>query len=262
MRKYLTIFAVIFALSIYVSVMDQHIANQAAQLGTQPPNAPASPSAHDSYTEGNAKAPQLRSSGWYGFFAWPNGVTAWAIILTLLAIAEQTKQTAKAAVATEASVESGKDAAKRQLRAYLVVTIGGAVYQEREKGIRFAAHPMLTNTGQTPAHNVKVLAKAEIFPVPLPKDTSLSEIGDDLGETILGVNQPANMNGIVSVFCHDDEIENIKAASKGKSLYTWGLVTYKDVFGDEHYTRFCQQIYWLPDGKVYGYYTPGRNEAT
>ncbi|MGB8477830.1 MAG: hypothetical protein WCE63_03180 [Acidobacteriaceae bacterium] len=70
------------------------------------------------------------------------------------------------------------------------------------------------------------------------------------------------MSGVVDRFFHDDEVEGIKAASKGRSLYVWGIVTYKDVFGDAYYTRFCQQLYWRPDGKIYGYYTPGRNNAT
>jgi hypothetical protein len=44
--------------------------------------------------------------GWYGFFRWPNGTTAWAIILTLIAIAEQTKQTRKAAEAGRISADA------------------------------------------------------------------------------------------------------------------------------------------------------------
>jgi hypothetical protein len=55
-----------------------------------------------------------------------------------------------------------------------------------------------------------------------------------------------------------------KLTSGTRGLYVWGLVTYEDVLGDSHYTRFCQQIYWTgDDGKIVrGLYVPGRNEST
>ena len=43
--------------------------------------------------------PSMSRRSWYGFFRWPNGTTTWAIVLTLLAIAERTRETAIAAKA-------------------------------------------------------------------------------------------------------------------------------------------------------------------
>src|SRR5664279_5581796 len=51
----------------------------------------------------NIQHAERHTPSWYGFFRWPSGTTTWAIILTLLAITEQTKQTAKAAEATQKS---------------------------------------------------------------------------------------------------------------------------------------------------------------
>src|SRR5271157_2049542 len=47
--------------------------------------------------------------GWYRAFGWPDGVTAWALIFTLIAIAAQTKATA---ISAEAARISAKAAAR------------------------------------------------------------------------------------------------------------------------------------------------------
>ena len=65
MTKYIASFALIFALAVYVSVQDKH---------------PVQDSAHREWN-----APR-----WYGFVRWPDGAATWAVLLTLLAIAEQT----------------------------------------------------------------------------------------------------------------------------------------------------------------------------
>lgn len=80
---------------------------------------------------------------------------------------------------------------------------------------------------------------------------------------ILGVNQTAFMNAIVDGFCHDHEVANIKGGIGGQGLCVWGRITYKDVFGGSHYTRFCQQLYWDRNTNILrGFYLPGRNDAT
>lgn len=186
-------------------------------------------------------------------------------MITAVVIGWQAWETRKAAEATKASVEAGKDTAKRQLRAYLAVVIGPAVFQERREDpkpdLMFEASPLLVNTGQTPAHKISFVVKAAVLPVPLPKEVGLSETGDSgVGETILGVQHSASMGAVVNGFCRDEDVEDVKA-SNGKALYVWGLVTYEDVFGEKHETRFCQQIYWTGE-TIRGFYTPGRNGAT
>jgi hypothetical protein len=219
------------------------------------------------------RGPGDGSTGWYYSPEW------WLFIIavpSLYVVARQavlmkrhaehlntlSKSTADAARAMESSVEVSRDTAKRQLRAYLTVSIGAGVYQVKTEGLRFEGKPTVTNSGQTPAYKVRLQTKAAILPLPLPRETSLSEIGDEEGETTLGVQQVAIMSCRVDNFSHDEEVESIKAGSKGRSLYVWGIIFYEDVFGDEHYTRFCHQIIWLQDGTIYGNYTPGRNQAT
>jgi hypothetical protein len=193
-------------------------------------------------------------------FAWPEGVTVLAVILTLFFIAWQ-------AILTRQSIESADASSRRELRAYLTVVIGPATYQVRravEDGgdLRFGCDPIILNTGRTPARKIQFKARAAILPWPLPKETHLPEgIDEGTGDNILGAQQNANMFAVVEGFCQDGDIQAIKDGFGAKALYVWGKITYEDVFGDVHYTRFCQHIYWTMDDKVRGNYIPGRNDA-
>lgn len=209
----------------------------------------------------------LGSEGHSKWYASPEWWLAIIAVPTLVGIFFQAKATADAARATERLVEDGRLVSKRELRAYLTVIIGQATYQERRKpedggDLRFEACPVVVNKGQTPARKIKVKTRAAIFPVPLPRETHLPEgYDEDTGESILGPGQDAILFGIVDGFCQDAEVQSIKRNGGVRGLYVWGLITYEDVFGDSHYTRFCQQIYWDLKGNVRGLYIPTRNDA-
>jgi len=197
---------------------------------------------------------------WRKLFVWPEGVTALAILLTLFFIGWQ-------AMLMRQTVVSAEEFSKRELRAYLAVAVGEALYQERRvrplSDLKFEARPLLINTGRTPAHKIKFKARAAILPVPLPTNTNLPEIHDfDQSDAMLSANQSANMFAVVDGFCEDDEVDVIKDGSSGKGLFVWGLVTYEDVFGISHHTRFCQHVYWTMSGQIRGIYVPGKNVAT
>ncbi|MHB8303061.1 MAG: hypothetical protein ACYDC6_09525 [Acidobacteriaceae bacterium] len=192
--------------------------------------------------------------------AWPEGVTALAVLLTLFFIAWQ-------AILMRQTVSASDDTSQRELRAYLAVVIGSAIFQERrseDKGgdLKFECRPLLVNTGRTPARNIVFKARAAIMPIPLPKEINLPDVPDDGGGgSILGSQQNANMFATVDGFCADKEVNDIKRGIGTKGLYVWGRVTYEDVFGVNHFTRFCQHIYWDLLDNVRGIYLPGRNDA-
>jgi hypothetical protein len=203
--------------------------------------------------------------GWHRLVTWPEGITTWAIILTLAAIVWQAILTRKAVQVAQASVDASKDAAKRLLRAYLAVTCGTALHQERNMPLRpdlkFEARPKVLNTGQTPAHKVKCFGNAAILTDPLPKEAILASPGGNPPEGTIGAQQDITVQLPVGDFCDDSEVQSVKAGSNGKALYAWGVVTYLDAFGDEHSTRFCQRITWQNPGQIYCEYVDGRNEA-
>ncbi len=178
-------------------------------------------------------------------------------------------EAARSATAMEniaTTIQAGNQAV---MRAYLTVTIGAALYQERRVGqtdLKFEARPNLVNTGNTPARKVHIRTKADILPIPLPKDFGfpLPDESMQSAETSVGAHVAAHQTYILSAtvdhFVPDAEVPTIKEGAK-KALCAWGLITYEDIFGNNHSTEFAQWITWLPDGKVFGYYFPNHNDT-
>ena len=108
MLKYVAMFAVVFALAVFVARQDERAAQERTQKSAQLGNATVSANPDEQHPKKHRKY-RRNAPGWYSFFRWPNGTTTWAIILTLLAIAEQTSQTRKAAEATLSSAKATKD---------------------------------------------------------------------------------------------------------------------------------------------------------
>ncbi|HEX4032730.1 MAG TPA: hypothetical protein VHX20_20390 [Terracidiphilus sp.] len=149
------------------------------------------------------------------------------------------------------------------MRAYLTVVVGGGVPQNLERTVRFDARPLIFNTSLTPARNVRHRIKSAIFPIPLPDDFDQSIAPEEeTGGNLVGAHQNAQMMGIVEDYVPDEQVEDIKIGKSQQGVYTWGIVTYEDVFGESHTTRFCQRLTWLPpENRVFGYYIPGRDDA-
>jgi hypothetical protein len=165
------------------------------------------------------------------------------------------------AQAAQNSVATLRERTAMQMRAYVAVVIGGGVYQERDKSLRFEAKPIMLNTGHTPAHDVGFQAVAAIMAVPLDDDFDFPLPDEIRGAAPLGPNQTFIMSAIVPDYIDDAEIDNIKKGI-GKALVVWGIVKYRDVFGEERQTRFGHAVTWLPNGNIYGYYNQHHNDST
>jgi hypothetical protein len=148
------------------------------------------------------------------------------------------------------------------IRAYLSVIIGIATYQERQDGLKFEARPSLVNTGSTPARNVKIRIAAEIvtsaqaenFTYPIPEEIAKAP-------AVAAPHQTYILSAIVKDFVPDADVADIKHGREGKGALTvWGMVTYDDIFGQSHTTKFAQWLFWYPNQTVYGYYIPGQND--
>ena len=161
------------------------------------------------------------------------------------------------------SVAALKDRTAKQMRAYVAVIIGNGVYQERREGmgdLKFQAKPEIKNTGHTPAKNLRIQIKAAILPVPLPNDFGFPLSPRTEGAAMLGAQQTAMLSAVVDEFVPDEEVAAIKEGA-ARALYVWGLITYDDIFGESHSTKFCQWLTWLPNRTVFGYYIPGYNDG-
>jgi len=167
------------------------------------------------------------------------------------------------ATATKNNAVLMQDVMHKQMRAYISVEIGQAIYQDSE--LRFEAKPLLTNTGFTPARNVSYEVKADIVdatttPLKLPDihDMTINDAG-------LAPRQSFTIHGLVNDRVPDAEVEAIKKGAT-RRLFVWGRVTYDDVFGGSWETKFGLS-YTFPTGRdgvtrVYGYYYPTHNSST
>ena len=202
-----------------------------------------------------------RPPGWDGMFAWPNGVTALGILLTLFFIAWQ-------ALLTRQSITSSDVASKAELRAYVGVLINSANYQERDKSTKFAGVPVLSNTGKTPAHAVRYRVNAAILVEPLIPNYVFPPGQNEIGEYVLGINTPMTMIADVADYCDAGDADDILHGRGNRALYCWGTVLYKDVFKDDHETTFCHRLFFYPNPDeadkwlVRGNYLAGKNNAT
>lgn len=159
-----------------------------------------------------------------------------------------------------------KQVAILQLRAYISVNIGGAVYQDSKRSLRFEAKPVMLNSGHTPARGIKFRIKSDILPVPLPSDFTFDDPLETSGDGFLPPHQSVVMSALMDRLINDADVEDVMR-NHGQALYVWGDVSYTDAFEQNHNTKFCHRVIWIYDDKnepyqVNGYYMPGGNSAT
>jgi len=166
------------------------------------------------------------------------------------------------------SVAMLRERTAAQSRAYLTVVIGGGTYQDRANNLRFEVKPLVVNTGQTPAHNVRYQAVCQVLPHPLDNGFGFPMRNIWHGNGVLGPQQNFILSAIIEgPYFPDDDVPVIMRGSDGRRLYIWGEVTYEDVYRLPHRTRFCHTIHWLPDRRnpgeyvVAGYYSDNHNDA-
>jgi hypothetical protein len=242
MQKYLAILGVILlggiilALAVYVGYQDDLYIREVAQKAAALHQGASSANANEMNSPENVPGHELYAPswyGWYGFFRWPNGTTAWAIILTLIAITAQTKETAKAAKATEDSVIAVKETAKRQLRAY--VCINSAFLKFPDQALPRAI-VIIKNCGQTPAYDVKgwcgcVWDKYPSTKIMNPTDEAINSPVSVLGPDVTVSWGTTPRDRVPQEFWPIMGTPNF-------ILYVTGEITYRDAFGDPHYTRY------------------------
>lgn len=251
--KYLIAVAVIFGCAVFVSHQYQRSRRQCAEKCEQGNPFPGTRSSATKSCDQCEQVAERYLPRWYRLFAWPEGVTTWAVLLTLLAIAEQTYHTRRAAEATESSVRASDKAyslaentAKQQLRAYVVARNSHLVIHDDgfvEPKIE------LTNCGQTPAYDVRggTICRFTVYPVPPPKP-----MPDDLrmSRTTLGAGHGFWLLPPGGRHNHGDREHIIaKLSSKDGTLVycATGYYTYRDIFKDSHWIKF-QLIVGGPSG--------------
>jgi hypothetical protein len=169
------------------------------------------------------------------------------------------------AEATRANAVLVQNILHKQMRAYVAVNTGTTTYQDGN--LRFASSPVLTNTGFTPARNVRNRVTAAVLDTNLPADYKFSDSGKmSTHDATLSPRQSFTISGVVSDRFEDAEVAVIMAGVK-KRLYIWGTVTYEDVFGGSWETHFCHNFNFYrandkEEWKVGAYYNATHNSTT
>ncbi len=240
---------------------------------------PAPKTQSESEQEAKEHRAELATNWWLMIFTGLLAAIAFMQLIVFGYQAKQLKRTVESAGEQSNAMERHIDEASRSaaamenvatviqtgnaaiIRAYLSVVIGAAVYQDRQEGLKFEGRPSLVNTGSTPARNIHIRIAAEIiaaadaerFPYAVPE-----EIAKAPG--VAAPHQTYILSAMVKDFVPDTEVPNIKQGQGEGALTVWGVVTYDDIFGQSHTTKFGQWLFWYPNQTVYGYYIPGQND--
>jgi hypothetical protein len=160
------------------------------------------------------------------------------------------------AISLKRTIAVTREIGERQLRAYITVSPGSIIEQDEEKGRRhFELHPVLRNTGQTPAYDVQYTARVEIQSYPLPEDFAypVPAIGNYASVSCLGAQNVSF--GVIGAEATYGAVElaavRAAAAVSGaaiRRLWLWGTVRYTDAFKEKRYTNFCFYVLWGDEG--------------
>jgi hypothetical protein len=133
----------------------------------------------------------------------------------------------------EASIGVAADTAKRQLRAYITVTGVKILYAGSDVKYKPNIRVRYKNVGQTPAYDVKTKFKSSYFGVINPPFKDINQSG---GSTDLGPKQARIEIALIQRAIWDMFKE---AVEKGAiQFFVLGEITYRDAFGDCHFTRY------------------------
>jgi hypothetical protein len=154
------------------------------------------------------------------------------------------------AKASTDSVELLRTNARMQMRAFLGITTGEFAIQNPETGYRFEFRPRIVNTGFTPARAVFFTSVARVFPFPLPDEIDLTlPIEDSAGAGTINAGQFYFVRAVLDRILPEDELTALKTTGDHR-IYVYGRVQYRDVFGDPHFTNFCQFVLWERDDLI------------
>lgn len=160
--------------------------------------------------------------------------------------AKATQATASIATVTRENAALMQSILHKQMRAYVSVDAGKATYQDEK--LRFAAMPVITNTGFTPARKLSYHAMAAVLDTDLREDYTFDEYGiKNVADATLSPRQSFTINPIVQERYPDSEVEPIMLG-EARRLYVWGTITYEDIFDESWETRFCFNYIFFRDG--------------
>lgn len=252
MKKYLGVF---FAVAFIVAVVlvarhdksydaSDYGYNIQCVQGSDPSSASAS-LACTIHSQKNADQSEAKPPWWHEFLAWPEGVTAWLLMLTLGAIVWQSYATANAAEAALLNARALINAERPWV--FMAIEKTGQVIDVDFETLDYFTIKAV-NKGRTPAavlfigEGVTVLSNAKSLPL-LPNYVEAVEIrspvmvAPDGYQVITQVDQSTLRLKLKNSTLYD------AAKAAEARVYVFGKVLYRDVFAplseSPHETRWC-----------------------
>jgi hypothetical protein len=227
------------------------------QQSSQPPSAAAS-LACKIYSTHEADQDKSNPPWWYKLLAWPEGITAWLLILTLGAIVWQAWETRKAAIASEVAAAASLKQANHLIASERAWVMAELRFEHSglfrgDDGTAFGGQTMasvilsIKNSGPTPAWVYEQFIHLDVSP----------EIITSLG-TYPSPNFPFIGEGkesFVSYEIHpisqgDDPVgtgalvrdDGVPTPENGLHTYIFGVVRYRDAFSLKRETYFGYSV--------------------
>ncbi len=219
-----------------------------------PPSSVTNNQATSYYQEHTPDTPQ----GWHKLVSWPEGITAWAILLTLGAIIWQAWETRKAAKGASASADAAiiqiktmKDRERARLSIFTVFTpVLGYNTRTAIGEIPLKITMLVINDGNSWAFNIRGEGHFDIektidSPEVSVSDESLDWYRLNMPATIRSVGKESQTEIFVTHMPdskRDSYMIDVKTADALRSgaltLKIGGEISYEDAFGDKHKTPF------------------------
>lgn len=154
MKKYVGTVLLLFMISILVSFKHEYYANDSAKDGDN--KSLAVPTNNAPQGKGKSSQADDNTKRWwergYLFFGWPDGITIWALILTMVVIAEQTMETRKAAENAGRALVFQQETLRPRLK--INEFVNNVLHEAVEKGEWVFVNMKISNSGGLPAYGV------------------------------------------------------------------------------------------------------------
>jgi hypothetical protein len=148
-----------------------------------------------------------------------------------------------------------------QGRSYLSVSFFVMVHQNPTTGVRFEPKMNVSNSGGTPANEVRFFITADVVPFPLRDDFSYSgPTQNTTYSSLIGPGLTRVISAVVPKIYPEEEDRQIRSGI-GQRIIVWGIVTYKDSFDTERYTQFGSTFAMISDTHWIATDTPKHNEC-
>jgi hypothetical protein len=194
---------------------------------------------------------------WAKYVTWPEGVGAWAVILTLLAIAWQSAETHAAARATQDSVRAAEKQTEHIItseRAWMIAEAGDAGIPpeiEGATGIRWTEFSVrFVNKGKTPAFLLEVGYCGQV----LPYGEKLPTVQPPYREKEISKWEGKGLPLLPGAAVHKNHVgtwanDPVKITRGFDVLWVYGYIKYGDAFGFVRETWYCYR--WIQEIERY-----------